>query len=196
MLNFPPPRRRRGSDMSRVKKPSSEKTRSRVLHALLAQGRAINPPAASEVSPLGRGWFWKRAGIDAGTGRQGLATRGKRKRGGGGPDDLPVARSRPVPVARHRGCRGALVDSNGRLSCCFESPPLTGQLVELSRSLLLDRVAELAHAVLAAGLSKMAREELPLLGVSVAWPAALDAERSRRPPRRSVIPSGRVIRSR
>ena len=88
--------------------------------------------------------------------------------------------------------RGALVDSNSRLSCCFESTPLTGQLVELSRSLLLDRVAELAHAVLTAGLSMMHGEELPApFGVSVAWPAALDAETKLPSPRwGSVTPVG------
>lgn len=162
--------------MARVKKPSSEKTRSRVLHALLAQGAAINPPASSEASPLGRGEFWKRAGIDAANGRQGLADLGEAELV---EKDWTISPSLGVVLSLSLGteaARGALVDSNGRLSCCFESPPLTGQLVELSRSLLLDRVAELAHAVLAAGLSMMPGEELPLLGISVAWPAALDAE--------------------
>jgi predicted NBD/HSP70 family sugar kinase len=162
--------------MSRVKKPSSAKTRSRVLSALLAQGGAINPPAAAEESPLGRGEFWRRAGIDAATGRQGLADLREAELVEG---DWTISPSLGLVLSLSLGteaARGALVDSNGRLSCCFESPPLAGQLVELSRSLLLDRVAELAHAVLATGLSRMPKEELPLLGVSVAWPAALDAE--------------------
>jgi predicted NBD/HSP70 family sugar kinase len=130
----------------------------------------------SGAPPLRRGEFWRRAGIDAGNGRQGLADL---QEAALIEDDWTISPSLGMVLSLSLGteaARGALVDSNGRLSSCFESPPLTGQLIELSRTQLLDRVAKLAHAVLAAGLSRMPGKELPLLGVSVAWPAALDAE--------------------
>jgi predicted NBD/HSP70 family sugar kinase len=152
------------------------------LHALLAQGGALNPPADRASSPLGRGEFWRRAAIDSETGRQGLLDLQEE---GLVEQDWSLSAQIGVVLCLSLGtesARGALVDPNGNLTSGFECPPLRGQLVKLSRTLLLNRLAKLAHAVLTDGIAKSSGGHLPLIGVSVAWPVALDAV-TKEPPR-------------
>ncbi|MBK5218978.1 MAG: ROK family protein [Thermoleophilia bacterium] len=120
--------------------------------------------------------LWRRARLDPDTGRRGLRdllAEGKIEA------DHSLSRSLGSVVALSIGtesARGALVDPNGRIDFGFECPPHPGQLTELSRTLLLNRLADLAYAILEAGVSASPGGQLPLIGVSVAWPSPLDAE--------------------
>jgi predicted NBD/HSP70 family sugar kinase len=171
-------------------KPSSVKTRGRLLHALVAQGLALRPPPTppgeERIDPLGRGELWRRAAIDPDTGRRGLRDLQDE---GLVEENLSLSPKLGMVLALSLGtesARGALVDPNGGMCCGFESLPLPGQLVELSRTLLLNRLAELGHCVLSAGIAASGSDQVPLVGVSVAWPSPLTAE--------TKLPSQTVLR--
>jgi predicted NBD/HSP70 family sugar kinase len=82
--------------------------------------------------------------------------------------------------------RAALVDANGKSWHEHDSPACPGQLKAKS-SVVLDRIREAAGTVLANALEGeelLVVGKLPLLGVSVAWPEAID---------RSGKPAGRLL---
>jgi predicted NBD/HSP70 family sugar kinase len=75
--------------------------------------------------------------------------------------------------------RAGLVDANADVHCLHTVDSLPGQL-DLPADRLLDRIADAAHVALAKGLDDdrlKVNDKLPLLGLAVAWPSAIDREK-------------------
>ncbi len=75
--------------------------------------------------------------------------------------------------------RGGLVDTNAEVHNLHSAEAWPGQL-DLPADKLIERIADVARVVLAKGLendSLKVRDKLPLLGLSVAWPSAIDREK-------------------
>lgn len=145
----------------------------RILQAILAQGEA--DPTHREIA--------KAAGVGERTVSKMVSSlRGEGVVRGGHPvrlgPGLGVVLGLSVGM---EGLRGGLVDAQGVLYAEQEDP-LTADQLDTSAEEMVGRLRALGRKVLAAGLEEEvlrpdpARRSLPLLGVSVSWPAPVDRE--------------------
>jgi predicted NBD/HSP70 family sugar kinase len=157
-----------------VSDPSTPKTRSALLHALLAHGAALTAEARDDR--MSHASFWSTLSSP----REETGEVGIRDLLSAGliESDWSLSRSLGEVLALSLGtesARGALVDANGRTSAEEEAVPTSGQLLELSPELVLNRLAAVAHAVLSSAIESRQESSIKLIGVAVAWPAPLEA---------------------
>jgi predicted NBD/HSP70 family sugar kinase len=157
--------------------------RTKVARGLLLHGRRISD------GTFDRKRFLEKIGVDNGTLRSAAGELGA-KRGSSGLRFFDSSQAGKIAFGPSAGLgigvslgnqslRAALVDANGVSRATYEGKGMPGQLEE-SPEVLLDRIQEAAGVVLAKGFEEEALRvdgALPLLGVSVAWPAPLTRDK-------------------